>query len=447
MESIRTLPVARPALGEGACCGACAVEAARTAASQPELAARRSISRAADRQVTFAGVVLAGLFVGLALAALGLPDSGRRGLWLPLHLGLAGGAGTAIASVLPFFTAALAVARPAHPALRVSAVGLVAGGALAASVGVVWGPTWLALSGAIAYLAGLLAVAAAAFLPLRGALGPRRRLVEAAYVAAIAQVVVGVAIVTAMVAGIEPVLERWAGLKPAHAWLNVFGFLSVIVAATLLHLAPTIGGTRIRPRASARVAIVGLAAGAPLIALGMAAGSDVVARAGAVVEIVGAAALVVHALAVRRDRGRWTTDAAWHRLTGWSVVAAPAWLLVAVFIAAGRVLWLGSAPSAWAIELVVAPLVLGWLAQVLIGSWTHLVPAIGPGDQLAHARQRTVLAHAATPRLAALNGGVAALVAGSALGVPALQVGGAALAVPAVVLAVVLLGSALARVR
>jgi nitrite reductase (NO-forming) len=384
-------------------------------------------------------VALAALFVGLALGSIALPVADRRGLWLPLHLGLAGAAGTAIAAVLPFFTAALAVARPVRPAIRIAAVGLVATGALAASIGVAAGPAALAVGGGVLYLAGLATVAAAAFLPLRGALGPRRRLVEGAYIAAIAQVVVGVTLVTAMLAGSEVVVERWAGLKPAHAWLNVFGFLSVIVAATLLHLAPTVAGTRIKPRANAKLAIIGLASGAPLIALGLGTGNDAVARLGALMEIAGAAALLAHGLSVHRNRGRWTTDPAWHRLTGWSLLAAPGWFAVAVAIAAGRVLWLGSAPAAWSMELVAAPLILGWLAQTLLGAWTHLVPAIGPGDQAAHAIQRRTLGRAATVRWALLNVGVAMTILGIALGAAPIALAGVIVAVLAVGLAVGLL--------
>ena len=52
---------------------------------------------------------------------------------------------------------------------------------------------------------------------------------------------------------------------------------------------------------------------------------------------------------------------------------------------------IGLTPSGWSTPLVGAALVIGWVVQVLIASWTHLVPAIGPGDQAAHARQRAVL--------------------------------------------------------
>jgi nitrite reductase (NO-forming) len=408
-------------------------------------AARRTISRTDDRRVTFGGVAIAVALLALALTSVLLPAADRRGLWLPLHLGLAGGAGTAVAAVLPFFTAALAVARPVSPVLRVAAVGLIAGGAVAVSIGVVAVATPLAVGGGLAYLAGLGAVAAAAFGPLRGALGPRRRLVEGAYAVAIVQVVAGVGIATAMVAGATPVLERWALLKPAHGWLNVFGFLSLIVAATLLHLAPTVAGTRIRPRRSAVVAVVGLGAGATLVALGFTLGFDALARAGAAVEVTGAVGLVTHALGVQRERGRWTTDPAWHRLTSWSLLAAPVWLLVAVAVAAGRVLWLGADPAAWSLDAIAAPLAIGWLGQVLIGSWSHLLPAIGPGDIATHARQRVILGRAATPRLTALNAGVVAIVVGIGTGATALVVIGLALALGAIGVGVVLFGLAATR--
>ena len=392
--------------------------------------------------MTFAGVTVAVVLLALAVASTLLPAIDRRGLWLPLHLGLAGAAGTAVAAVLPFFTAALAVARPAHPLLRLAAIGLIAGGAVAVSVGVAWAVTPLAVAGGLAYLGGMGLVAAAAFAPLRGSLGTRRRLVEWAYATAIAQVAAGVALATAMLAGIGPVVEQWALLKPAHGWLNVFGFLSVIVAATLIHLAPTVAGTRIRPRRSALVAVVGLGLGATLIALGYALASDPVARGGALVELAGAVGLVHHAFGVQHDRGRWTTDASWHRLTAWSLVAAPVWFLVAVCISAGRVLWLGAAADAWALDLVAAPLAIGWLGQVLVGAWSHLLPAIGPGGIPVHARQRRALGRLASLRVVSLNGGVLAILAGLVFGAGALVTAGLVASLGALAVGVVLFGRA-----
>ena len=421
--------------GKAACCDTCAtvsveaknpIESAPAATrSQPpvtpttrpdlvvlEPGRRASISRAADRRITVIGLATASGFLAAAVAAMALPAPLRHGLWLPVHLGLAGAAGTAVASVLPFFVAALSVVRPIGPMVRGGAIALIAVGALMASLGIVGGVQSLALAGALSYLVGLGAVSIAAFWPLRGALGSRRPLVLAAYGAAIAMVAVGVGIVGTMLAGYPPFVERWGLLKPAHAWLNVFGFLSVIVAATLVHLAPTVAGARIVSRQSAVMALAGLVTGAPLVALGFALGDDRVARIGASVELFGAFALVAHAAAVRRDRGRWTTDPAWHRLTASSLLAAPGWFLVAVLLAAARILWLGAVPAAWSLDSIAAPLAVGWVVQALIGAWSQLLPAIGPGDFAAHARQRTVLGRAATGRLVALNIGVALVLFG-----------------------------------
>jgi len=426
-----------PAVPEGACCAACATQrhdgpppsTARAPLPQVPAASRPTISRRDDRAIASAGVLIAAVLLGLAAVSAVRAALGGA-LWLPLHMALAGAAGTAIAAVLPFFTTALGKVAPASPVLRAGAVGLIAGGSLVAGVGMTGAQPGLAAIGGAIYIGGLVATAGAAFLPLRSALGFRPKLVHIAYAVAIGEVGIGVALATAMLAGWSPVTGAWGVLKPAHAWLNVFGFVTVVVAASLTHLAPTVAGGRIRPRRSASVALVTLLLGAPLVALGFATGWDPVARVGAVVELVGGAALVVHGAAVQRDRGRWTSDPGWHRFAGLSLVTAPAWLLVALAVAAGRVLWLGPVPAAWDIGLLAVPLVAGWIGQVLVGSWTHLVPAIGPGDQAQHAVQRRWLGRAATSRWLLWNAGVALGTVGLAAGADVLGVaGGVALGV------------------
>ena len=365
------------------------------------------MARTDDRRITFIGLSIAAGLLGLALISLGLPDPIRHGAWLPLHLALAGAASTAIAALLPFFTAALAVAPPAGRPTRVTAIGGIAGGALVVSGGVMAGVPAVAVGGGLAFLGGLAAVTVAAFGPLRGALGPRRPLVTRAYASALGSVALGVVIATAFLAGWPPLVERWALIKPAHAWLNVVGFLSVVIAATLIHLAPTVVGARIRPRSSALVAIGGLVGGTAVLSAGLVLALDPVVRVGAVIAVVGSLALVAHGLAVHRDQGRWTTDAAWHRMSSWSLLLAPIWLAVGVGLAGGRFAILGADPAAWDLAAIAPALAVGWVVQVLVGSWTHLLPAIGPGDPAAHARQRVVLGRGASARLLALDGGVA----------------------------------------
>ena len=64
------------------------------------------INRSFERRIVVSGILVAAAFLVAALASTSLPAADRRGIWLPLHLALAGGASTAIAAVMPFFVAA-----------------------------------------------------------------------------------------------------------------------------------------------------------------------------------------------------------------------------------------------------------------------------------------------------------------------------------------------------
>jgi nitrite reductase (NO-forming) len=360
------------------------------------------------------------VYVALAAASLLLPPPARLGTWLPAHLLLAGGAATAIAAVLPFFTAALVIAGPVRPAIRVAGIGLVAIGAagVMAVHGLAPGRAVPAAIAGSSFLAGLGLVAAATFAPLRGALGPRRVLFERAYALALANVAVGATIATFVIGGNGTVGAAWGALKPAHAWLNLIGFAGLVIATTLLHLAPTIVGTRLRPRASGRLGVIGLAVGAPLVSAGYAAGLDFLARTGALAVLAGAVGVAVHGAVVHLDgqRGRWTTDLDWHRLTAGALLAGQAWLGLGLAAAAARVLELGADPAGWSLPGLVGPLLIGGIAQILVGAMSHLLPAIGPGDPLRHAWQRRLLGRAATVRLGAINVGAALVTIGLGMG-------------------------------
>ncbi|OGO57945.1 MAG: hypothetical protein A2V85_13275 [Chloroflexi bacterium RBG_16_72_14] len=394
-----------------------------------------------------ASVVIAAGYLAAAAVAVALSEAPGTTLvaWLPLHLALVGGASTAIAGVMPFFVAALAAGHPAGARVRWAAVALVATGAgLVALRGVV--PAWTAapVIGGAVYLAGIGVTA----LALRGAgragLMARRPIVTLAYTLALGNVAIGAALGTLMVAGWLPVLERWALLRPAHAWTNLVGFVSLTVVGTLLHFLPTVLGTRIVPRPSAVVAVLGLAMGSPVVVAGLLLVSSPVVGLGAVLTLAGAGALAIEAVLVARARGRWTTDPGWHRLTGIALLAGAAWFVVGTGIAAVRLIVVGAAPDAWSTAHVGAPLVLGWVVQVLIASWSHLLPAIGPGGPLGHAARRVVLGRLATPRLVALNLGTALAAVGWPAGVALLVAAGAALGAAAILASV---GLALVALR
>jgi nitrite reductase (NO-forming) len=305
----------------------------------------------------------------------------------------------------------------------------------------------VAVSGAVAYVAGMAAVGLAAMLPLRHATGTRRPLTELAYWIALLDVIVGVSLVATFLAGDPGVTGHWASLRIAHAWLNVFGFVTLVVAGTLVHFAPTVAGSRIRRRRSGLAAIVLLAVAAPAAALGYAAGPGAVANllvvAGAVAFALGAATLVVHGLQARRDRAGWTTDLDWHRFTSSSLLLAPAWLLAGACLAVAGVIEHGTDPLGWRIDRVGAPLVLGFVLQTLLGSMAHLLPAIGPGSPAAHATQRQLLGRGATARLTGWNVGVATLTAGLLAGSEPLALAGLGLGLASGTATLVLLVEAL----
>ena len=181
---------------------------------------RLAIDRSSDRRVALVAIVAAIAFLAAAMVAIVLPDSGRLGAWLPLHLALAGAATTAIAGVMPFFTAAFAAAPPSDVRLRIAAVGTVAlgaGGVAVVEVGLGGRPVALMLT------------ASATIRPLGRALGPSRGLVIQGYLAALAEVVLGASIATLFVAGWPAIVSNWDMIKPAHAWLNLVGFVSLLL--------------------------------------------------------------------------------------------------------------------------------------------------------------------------------------------------------------------------
>jgi hypothetical protein len=375
----------------------------------------------AERQVVALAVALAAGFGVLAAASVALPATARLGTWLPIHLLFAGSATTAIAGLMPFFSVAVSGARPVHAALRFAAVSSVAVGALIVvgarfAAPVLTGPDALPAGiGGLVYLAGLILVGWATLAPLRAAMGSRRLLIGAIYGIAAADVLAGAGLATLLLLGYLPVVQEWAALKPAHAWLNLFGFVSLAICGSLLHLLPTVAGARIRRSAATVTSFAGVAGGPPLAALGFAVGSQVVALAGAVILVTGAIALAVHGLDVWHSRARWTTDLGWHSLTTGSLIAAIGWFVVGTALAGAQIATGWSSGAGWQLGALIVPIGAGWVGQALIGASAHLVPAVGAGSPERHAHQRQILGRAGPLRLVMLNAGLVAVVLGDGL--------------------------------
>jgi hypothetical protein len=117
-------------------------------------------------------------------------------------------------------------------------------------------------------------------------------------------------------------------------------------------------------------------AGPPLVALGAVLDSQPLALIGALMTVLGATGQLRYGVDVWRRRGRWSTDAGWHRLTSWHLSAAMGWYLVAVTTALVGIVRDGPAPAGWSLDALAIPLVAGWALQVLVGAWTHLLPGV-----------------------------------------------------------------------
>jgi nitrite reductase (NO-forming) len=450
--------MAPPVATGGACCEACAHDRAHDSIDQVRAtmtidldpAGGRSLlaRRAADRRVTAFAVALAAGYLALTVISLLAPPATRMGAWLPLHLLLAGAAATAIAGVMPFFSAGVASVPPAPTFVRVLGVaGIATGAALIVLVRLVGGGAIdngaLGALAGLTYLLGIAAVAAATLVPLRDALGPRRVVLATSYGVALGCIALGALIGTLAIAGWSPALAAWDVLRPTHAWINVFGFLSLVIGASLLHLLPTVAGTRIERTPASTLVLAGLMIGPLVVAVGFVTRLTLVAQLGALLVVAASLALVWHAGTVLRRRGRWTTDLAWHRFVQGSLLASVGWFAVGALLAAAIVVQGGATARGWDSDVVVGPIALGWAAQALVGSWSHLVPAVGPGTPAVHARQRVLLGRWATPRLLVAQVGIAAVSVGVPTDAPVLIQLGLALVGACAIVAVGLIAAAL----
>ena len=262
--------------------------------SAPELLRTgRGIDRSGDRTVSVGGLAIAAAYL-LAAGLMLVTGGATTSPWLTLHLALAGGASVAIAAMLPFFAAALVAAPPAPTRQRVAAVGLIAAGAAIVTTGVHAGDARVGAAGGAVYLAGMALLAMVTLRLLRGSIIARRRIFGVLYGVALGCVLAGATLSTLMLAGVPAIAAAWSTLRIAHAWLNLFGFVGLIVAATLIHFLPTVVGSRIEQGRRTVAGISAAAAGPPVVAAGLILGVWPVLAAGVALVAAGAVCLVAY---------------------------------------------------------------------------------------------------------------------------------------------------------
>ncbi|MFJ8112069.1 multicopper oxidase domain-containing protein [Streptomyces sp. NPDC096132] len=342
-------------------------------------------------------------WLGLALLTAAAQESLPVARWLAVHMFLLGAVTTAILIWSEHFAVALLhvkIPDERRSTARLAAANLAVAGLL---VGV-----WTVRSVLTAVSAVLLVGAATAHLVMlvrlgRGALGGRLKPIVSYYRAATAALIAGAVLGALLATGGAGGPDRYAGLRLAHIHATLLGWIGLPALGTLFMLWPTVLGVRMKDRTT-KVSrwVLWLTGGGLLVAVtALALGWRWPAAAGLALYVEGAA-LAVH-LFVRTVRGNRPVSAA----AAWMLAAATCWLLIAV---AADLAWLVTRPLAAArtgIDSLVPVLLIGFVAQILIGALTYLLPVVlssGPKDR---AVVRAPLERGWPARLVALNTGVA----------------------------------------
>jgi nitrite reductase (NO-forming) len=239
----------------------------------------------------------------------------------------------------------------------------------------------------------------------RRALNRRHRVPMAMYLGAVACVLAGGTIGATLGSRAVHDPATWLGLRSAHMVLNVLGFVSVTIAATLLTLLPTVLRVQM-PGWHGGWTAGSLLAGAVVTAGGLAARSIAVATAGVVLYVAGAAGIVWLLGRVVRTPRTWPVP-----LPAKHFVAAVTWFAVGcggLLVAVAR----GSFVAFREPFLVL--FVGGWIVQVLLGAWLYLLPMSRPGHPDERRRELAAVEVGGTLQVLALNAGIALLALGAA---------------------------------
>ena len=378
------------------------------------------------RSVTAFYQTAARAWLTAAVASLALPVSWRLGVWLPLHLALAGAISTAISGAMQNFMLAM-TATPSPPERWVRAqFVLVTAGAGAIAIGVPTATPWLTGTGGIAFVGAMGILAWMLRRAWRRALNRRHAMPIAAYAWAIGFVLLGATLGASLGSGM--VEGAWyPHLKRAHMIVNVLGWASLTVVGTLITLLPTVLRLRM-PSWPGRGVLALLVGGLLAQLLGSDLGWAWMLAAGGIAYAAGALGVVLLVVMVLRTERNWAIPAA-----AFHMMAAVAWFVVGS-LGLALALFDGEAGFDRYRQTFLVAFVGGWLVQVLLGAWSYLLPMARPGHPNDRRRALAVFEFAASLQIVLLNGGLVLMAARAAgwigdglgrLGVAAALTGGA----------------------
>ena len=300
--------------------------------------------------------------------------------WLMIHLLLLGAAGHSILVWSRYFADTL-VRLPATPRHEQSQRLLLYNlGVLLVAVGVPSKTWWLVVVGAVCLAVAVAWHVAGLVLGMRTGFASRFSSTIWFYVSAGTLLLLGVTLGTWL--AIHPAEPLHARLQLAHIAVNLLGWVGLTVLGTVVTLGPTMLRTRIVEGAElrSRQALPVLLGGIALVVV--AALVDVVALV--------AAGLVLYAVGVALVS--WPlARTAWHKhpssFPTWSLAAGLLWMFGLLLALAVEVSWEVSRGGSWldvgkSFEQLTPYLAAGFVAQVLLGALSYLIPVVmggGPG--------------------------------------------------------------------
>ncbi|MFC8419813.1 multicopper oxidase domain-containing protein [Streptomyces sp. NPDC057236] len=348
--------------------------------------------------------VLVAAWAVLALLTASAQQSLPVARWLAIHLFLVGAATTAIVVWSEHF--AVAMLHAPLPDRRWSTTRLA--GVNVGAVGVLTG-MWTDRPVLTGVGCGLLITAVGAHLAVlvrmgRGTLGGRLAPIADYYRAAAAALIIGAVLGWLLATG-KAGPQHYSGLKLAHVHVTLLGWIGLPVLGTLFMLWPTVLGVRMAERTTrlARWVLVLTGGGLLTAVAGLSAGWRAAAVPGVVLYAVGVALTAQLFARTPRRRPAVSTAAAW------MLAAALGWLLVGVVVDLVLLAARPLAAAGAAFGSLIPVLLVGFVAQVLIGALTYLLPIVLANGPKERAALRAVLERGWAPRLVALNLGVALL--------------------------------------
>lgn len=159
------------------------------------------------------------------------------------------------------------------------------------------------------------------------------------------------------------------GSIEAHVHANVWGFLALVVAATLLHLVPALAGTELRYPCLKRVTFWGVTIGAVGLVSGPWLAMHVLTFTGLAIYVIGTIALLANIVGTMRASG-CTKDARVGHILG-----AYVWLVFPVPWAPFVLLFPNVIPGAPIEMAAINGLVFGWMLQLAIAFLPIVVDA------------------------------------------------------------------------